>query len=65
MNDETPNPRVRIVACVVHLQAVTDDGTWLEPVDVPAAMVPARNWPPTLEQLEAHVYEQLQREQPN
>jgi hypothetical protein len=43
--------RLRPVAVVLHVQAVVDDGTWLDPIEVPPVTVTARQWPPDLDEL--------------
>lgn len=51
--------RVRLVAAVVHLELVADDGEVLRPLEVGAVRVPAAEWPPDLDRLIGGVQRQL------
>lgn len=51
--------RVRLVAAVVHLELVADDGEMLRPLEVGALRVPAGEWPPDLDRVIRGIQRQL------
>lgn len=56
--------KVRLVAFVLQLEIVTDDGDMLAPMETPSIRFPAAAWPPDIDTLVEKFQRQVDAGQP-